>query len=200
MSKELSQMTLEELWKLFPIFLTKPQDCWKNRYQEEETRLKSLLTEAFRISHIGSTAVCSIWAKPIIDILIEMPKGHDLAMTGDLLKKNGYLCMSENGERISLNKGYTEHGFADKVYHLHLRYEGDNDELYFRDYLINFPDIARQYEEMKLSLWKKYEYDRDAYTNAKSDFIIRHTELAKRIYRNRYRTTSVNETERNDFK
>lgn len=193
-------MTLEELWKLFPIFLTKPQDCWKNRYQEEETRLKSLLTEAFRISHIGSTAVCSIWAKPIIDILIEMPKGHDLAMTGDLLKKNGYLCMSENGERISLNKGYTEHGFADKVYHLHLRYEGDNDELYFRDYLINFPDIARQYEEMKLSLWKKYEYDRDAYTNAKSDFIIRHTELAKRIYRNRYRTTSVNETERNDFK
>lgn len=195
MSKELSQMTLEELWKLFPIFLTKPQDCWKSQYQEEETRLKSLLSEAFRISHIGSTAVCSIWAKPIIDILIEMPKGHDLAMTGDLLKKNNYLCMSENGDRISLNKGYTEHGFADKVYHLHLRYEGDNDELYFRDYLINFPDIARQYEEMKLSLWKKYEYDRDAYTNAKSDFIIRHTEQAKRIYRNRYRTTSVNETE-----
>ena len=26
-------------------------------------------------------------------------------------------------------------GFADKVYHIHLRYAGDNNELYFRDYL-----------------------------------------------------------------
>lgn len=28
MGKKLSEMTIEELWELFPIFLTEHQDCW----------------------------------------------------------------------------------------------------------------------------------------------------------------------------
>ncbi len=71
--------------------------------------------------------------------------------------------------RASFNKGYTLDGFAEKVFHLHLRYSEDNDELYFRDYLIENPDIAKEYEKLKLGLWKKYEHDRDAYTEAKTD-------------------------------
>ena len=39
----------------------------------------------------------------------------------------------ENDSRIDFNKGYTLQGFAERVFHLHLCYEGDNDELYFRD-------------------------------------------------------------------
>jgi len=49
--------------------------------------------------------------------------------------------MSDESRRITLNKGYTKDGFADKVYHVHLRYTGDNDELYFRDYLNEHPRI-----------------------------------------------------------
>lgn len=52
-----------------------------------------------------------------------------------ILEQNGFIRMSDEKRRISLNKGYTKEGFADKVYHIHLRYTGDNDELYFRDYL-----------------------------------------------------------------
>lgn len=86
----------------------------------------------------------------------------------------------EKGEnRISFNKGYTEHGFAEKVFHLHLRYSGDNDELYFRDFLLEHPEVAKAYEDLKLSLWKKYEHDRDGYTNAKTEFVVRYTQLAK---------------------
>ena len=33
--KKLSEMNLEELWQLFPIFLTEHQDCWKDWYVEE---------------------------------------------------------------------------------------------------------------------------------------------------------------------
>lgn len=52
--------------------------------------------------------------------------GKDLSeMT---LEENGFIIMSSEGNRISLNKGYTVNGFADKVYHIHLRYTGDNDE------------------------------------------------------------------------
>jgi len=41
------------------------------------------------------------------------------------------------------SKGYTPDGFASKVYHLHVRYAGDWDELYFRDFLIAHPDKAK---------------------------------------------------------
>lgn len=35
MGKPLSEMTLEELWELFPIFLTEHQDCWAGWYEDE---------------------------------------------------------------------------------------------------------------------------------------------------------------------
>ena len=186
MSKKLTEMSLEELWQLFPIILTEHQECWKEWYLEEETLLKKVLPKVQRISNIGSTAISSIWAKPIVDILVEVPKESNLFDYKDLITNNGYICMSQSEDRISFNKGYTENGFSEKVFHLHLRYAGDNDELYFRDYLIEFPDIAKEYEKLKLSLWKEYEHNRDAYTNAKAEFVKKYTEKAKSIYGNRY--------------
>lgn len=178
MAKKLSEMSLEELWQLFPIFLTEHQDCWKNWYAEEKAALEKIIPRAV-INHIGSTAISSIWAKPIIDILVEVPKECDLAAAKNLLAENGYICMSQNAARLSFNKGYTENGFAEKVFHLHLRFIGDNDELLFRDYLIEHPDIAREYEKLKLTLWKKFEHDRDGYTAAKTEFVQKYTNEAK---------------------
>ena len=94
--------------------------------------------------------------------------------------------MAERSDNISFNKGYTESGFADRVFHLHLRYIGDHDELYFRDYLIEHPDIAGEYEKMKLQLWKEFEHNRNGYTNAKTDFVQKRTTEAKLKYGNRY--------------
>ena len=94
--------------------------------------------------------------------------------------------MSESRDRISFNKGYTEDGFAEKVFHLHLRYRGDNDELYFRDFLIEHPDVAKEYESLKMLLAKRYKYNRDEYTRAKSDFVLSFTNKAKMLYPDRY--------------
>ena len=185
MGKKLSEMSLEELWQLFPIFLTEHQECWKAWYAEEEYMLKNTLPHAARISHIGSTAISSIWAKPIIDILVEIPKECSLLDLKSLITGSGYICMSQSENKLSFNKGYTEDGFAERVFHLHLRYSGDNDELYFRDYLNEFPDAAREYEALKLSLWKEYEHDRDAYTNAKAKIVKKYTEHARTLYGDR---------------
>lgn len=186
MSKKLSEMSLDELWQLFPILLTEHQDCWEDWYKEEQNSLKQLLPHVIRINHIGSTAINGIWAKPIVDILIELPRECNLLDISDILESNGYICMAKSANRISFNKGYTENGFAEKVFHLHLRYVGDNDELYFRDYLNEFSDIADAYEQMKLKLWKEYEHDRDGYTNAKLEFVKKYTSIAKAMYINRH--------------
>lgn len=182
MGKKLSELTKEELWQLFPICLTEHQDEWRGWYEEEKELLRSILPEEAvkSISHIGSTAVTGIWAKPIIDILVETAQGRYLKEIKEILLQNGYLCMAESGSRISFNKGYTENGFAQRVFHLHLRREGDHDELYFRDYLLAHPETAREYEALKLNLWKQFEHDRDGYTESKTEFIHKYTEIAKR--------------------
>lgn len=184
MTKNLSEMNLEELWELFPVFLTEHRECWSEWYKDELIILKSILPSEFdlRINHIGSTAINGIWAKPIIDILIEAPYVEALKIIKIKMVASGYICMSDSKNRISLNKGYTENGFAEKVFHIHLRLMNDNDEIYFRDYLNMYPKIAKEYEKLKISLWKKYENDRDKYTAEKSEFIVKYTILAKKLY------------------
>ena len=171
--KSLSEMTLEELWHLFPIRLVEYRPEWVAQYEEERGVLSGLLAgrKIVAINHIGSTAVGGIWAKPIVDILIEIDRGEVMKDVADVLVRNGYLCMNRSDNRISLNKGYTERGYAERVFHIHLRYDGDNDEIFFRDFLISHPEDAKRYEELKLSLWKQYEFDRDGYTEAKSEFV-----------------------------
>ena len=174
-------MILEELWHLFPISLVSHREEWKEYYKEMEEYLRSILPDCkYNIYHIGSTAVKDIWAKNIVDVLIETDE--DLEEIAKRLSENDCIIMSKSQNRISLNMGYTEQGFAEKVYHIHLRHTGDCDEIYFKDYLNNNPQTAKEYEKLKLDLWKKYEFDRDAYTEAKGDFIKKWTEKGKEKY------------------
>ena len=188
MGKDLSEMASEELWTLFPIFLVAHDDGWKDSFNEIEKKLIGLLGDlpVIRISHIGSTAIQGIWAKNIVDVMVEISQSADMKDMAQILEQNGFTVMSSETDRISFNKGYTENGFADKVYHIHLRYAGDNDELFFRDYLNEHPGVAKEYETLKLQLWKRYEHNRDAYTDAKTDFICRWTAEARKEYGDRY--------------
>lgn len=189
MEKELSEMSLEELWELFPIVLVAHSDKWKAYYNEMEVFLKRILSgcPVERISHIGSTAIAGIWAKDIVDILIEVSENFDMESAAKIMEKNGFIRMSTETGRMSFNRGYKKEGFAEKVFHVHLRYAGDHDELYFRDYLNEHAQVAREYEALKLRLWKLFEHNRDAYTGAKTEFIRKWTEEAKRVYAGRYR-------------
>ena len=186
--QRVSDMTLEELWELFPISLVEHDDKWRHQYEEIEASLRESLAgfSVAMISHIGSTAVDGIMAKDIVDILVELPRNASMEAAAGVLGRAGFIVMSAEGERISLNRGYMPDGFADEVFHVHLRYVGDNDGLYFRDYLREHPEVAREYEALKLGLWKRYEHNRDAYTEAKGDFIRAVTAEAKRAFAGRY--------------
>lgn len=179
--KNLSEMTLEELWQLFPIYLEKHKPYWSKWYEDEVKQLKSILPQDTTFHHIGSTAVNDIMAKPIIDILIVVNSTEKLKQVAKLLQERKYIIMSSTQNRISLNKGYTKNGFAKKVFHFHIRLTGDTDEILFKDYLNNHPEIAKEYEKLKLKLWKEYEHNRDAYTNEKTEFIKKYTNTAKNL-------------------
>jgi len=182
--KPLEKMTNEELWQLFPIIVSEHKDYWKDYFAEERSFLKKLLgKDALKIHHIGSTSIPGLPAKPTIDILIEMRDELDTDEMIRKMKGAGYIYSPQPRKPapyMMFMKGYTPEGFAERVFHVHVRYSGNWDEIYFRDYLLKHPKIAKEYAELKLKLKEQYEHDRDAYTAAKTEFITKITNLAKR--------------------
>lgn len=178
--RNLKDMTLAELWELFPITLSAHNLDWSEWANEEILELSALLKDYSPIiNHIGSTAIPNIQAKPIIDILVEIEHHNDWQRVRETMEDAGYICMSVSDIRMSFNKGYTPYGYADKVFHIHFHTVGDNDEIYFRDYLIANPGIAKEYEKLKLSLLPEYRNNRDGYTDAKGEFVRHVIDLAK---------------------
>jgi len=179
----LSAMTLEELWELFPIILRPYNPDWPLWYAEEAENLRRRIGDKIvRSRHIGSTSVPGLTAKPTVDILLEITPETDLAWLRRMLKDGGWTVMAESaadGWRYDLHKGYTPEGFAERVFHLHVRYRGDYDEPYFCAYLRRHPEVAAEYVALKTALARQYEHNRDAYTAAKTAFIREHTALAR---------------------
>lgn len=191
MTKELSEMTNEALWALFPIILVPHDPVWAERYSQEQVRIQRAVEpeNIVRVSHIGSTAVPSLNTKPTIDILLEIANGCDTERLKGVLIADGYIFNPQPDKpapHMMLMKGYTPRGFEGQAYHLHLRYSGDWDELYFRDYLIAHSDAVQAYGRLKERLRVQYEHDRDAYTDAKGMFVKEYTELAREEFGARY--------------
>jgi GrpB-like predicted nucleotidyltransferase (UPF0157 family) len=184
MNNNLSEMTNEELSKLFPIILSKHNAAWSNNYQKEKAILERGIGKEniARINHIGSTVIPGILAKPTIDILIEINDTADIKKLIWNIQSVGYIYTKkpENPPpHMMFIKGYTPEGFKGQAFHVHVRYVGDWDEIYFLRYLLKHPEIALEYEKLKLELKSKFEHDRDGYTNAKTDFIKRITNVAR---------------------
>ena len=171
--KELSD---EERAK-YPIILSEYSSSWPLWYAEEKERLTQLIgaENIVRITHIGSTAVPGLMTKPTVDILLEIAECTDIEKLIASLPDDEYVCLQRQTvptlDRVLFLKGYTIDGFAERVYHIHVRSLGDWDEPRFRDYLIAHPKTADAYAALKRNLKERFEHDRDGYTNAKSDFI-----------------------------
>lgn len=191
MGKSLSEMSLDELWELFPIILKEHNPIWKDWYVQEEKLLNNIIGDQYieRINHIGSTSVYGLLAKPTIDILLEIKEASNLKFLMSVLEKNGYIFEKQPQKpapHLMFMKGYTEKGFAEKVFHLHVRYIGDWNELYFRDFLRLHKDVAQEYSNLKMRLIDRYEHDRDGYTEAKTEFVNKYTKIAKMEFENKY--------------
>ena len=184
--KPLSQMTGKERAKLFPIILNEYNPAWPEWYIDEKANLERHIAaeNIVRISHYGSTAIPGLLAKPTVDILLEIHETADVEKLIASLPPPEYICLNppsipSQPPHLMFLKGYTNTGFAEKVYHIHVRYPGDWDELYFRDYLIAHPETAAEYADLKRKLHQEFEFDRDGYTEAKGTLINEITRKAR---------------------
>ncbi|MFH0891361.1 MAG: GrpB family protein [Candidatus Falkowbacteria bacterium] len=144
---------------------------WKERFAGEKASLMIILgDEAIDIEHIGSTAIPGIHSKPIIDIAVLIRSFKIAKDFIPALRKAGY---KYSEKRSSFERYFFSKGDPAK-FHLSL---ANPDTLYvkrqiaFRDYLNNHPEKAKEYENLKSDLIKKYPSGRDEYSYGKSEFI-----------------------------
>lgn len=190
MLTDLHSLSPEELGKLFPIIVVEYNSEWPAIFEQEKKRLQNLLGDlAIRIEHFGSTAVPGLAAKPTIDILIEIPKGKTAEkqiITSMQEADYHYIPRTDSPPPYPMFvKGYTPEGFKGQAFHIHMA-PGDHsglwDRIYFRDYLINHSETAREYERLKQELAVKHKYNREDYTEAKAAFVKAMTTKAKAAF------------------
>lgn len=151
---------------------------WHHHFEEEKQRILTAVGDpTLAVEHIGSTSICGISAKPILDIMIGTP-GLDAKLPFQKeIEALGYEYRGENGipERHFFGKGIP------RTVHLNVVRFGGNfwlSHIAFRDYLKQNPDAAREYERLKQLLAERFAKDRESYTNGKQAFVERIIALA----------------------
>lgn len=202
MKRKVSDLSPEEFQKTFPIVLKEHNPQYPAWYQAAKEEILGAVSreDVGRISHIGSSAVPGLLAKPIVDILLEIDGRCNVTKLQDDLKRIGFgeelATRSEDPFRLLLAKGMSCGGFAEKVFLLHVRYLGDWNELYFRDYLLAHPEAAEEYGRLKQGILRDIESGKiermpggkpNGYSQAKLEFVERMTAAAKKELAGKYR-------------
>jgi GrpB-like predicted nucleotidyltransferase (UPF0157 family) len=165
--------------------------CWPAMFEQERLHLLTCLPEGLirRIEHFGSTAVPGLLAKPVVDILVEVASLDETRrIIVPILEAHGYDYFWRPSWGDDTPPYYAWFIKRDKsrnrTHHIHMVESGFEhwDRLLFKDYLIEHPDIAKEYGDLKMRLSLAHQNDRTVYTEAKSDFIRRVTETAKKYY------------------
>ncbi|MDR1216584.1 MAG: GrpB family protein [Treponema sp.] len=162
---------------------------WEENACEIIKLLKSIFGDnAIDIQHIGSTAIKTIKAKPIIDIVVGI---NDFNLLEDIMYE-----LNDNGIIHRPNNDMDEYklfviGDFEKdtrTHHIHVvKYDNVewNNQLDFRDYLNNYHEEAKKYEELKIELMEKNKDNREKYTKNKEEYLLNTFEKAKEWKKNR---------------
>ncbi|KAB8126007.1 GrpB family protein [Gracilibacillus oryzae] len=159
------------------VRLAAPSIEWKVLFQKEKKLLNELIGAHIKdLQHIGSTAIDGIDAKPVIDMVAGVTSMADIQnFDKEKLKASGYYHL----HRVKIDGKAVFAKFSDlknftKTHILHVvEYEGDwwSQHIFFRDYLNQHPEAAKEYEAMKRDLAMKYPNNESVYTDEKKQFV-----------------------------
>ena len=149
---------------------------WEELAKEMIVTLGNILGEdAKDIQHVGSTAIKSIKAKPIVDLAVAV-ESLDIALKHkDKLEKNDIHYVGEiNKGQVMYDIGHYDANV--RTHHIHFVIANSTEwkeYLNMRDYLNAKPEIAAEYAHIKEMSAVKYGNDRKEYSKEKNDIIKR---------------------------
>lgn len=148
---------------------------WPDLAHRELARLRFALDRrAVGFEHVGSTSVPGLVAKPVLDLLVGVPRFADAPEALPLLEKLGYEQRQDDTvpERVLL----VREADGMRTHNLHLCEFGGRfwrEHLRFRDRLRTDREVARDYVALKRELAGRFPRDRLAYTSGKDGFVAR---------------------------
>lgn len=159
-----------------------PHDpAWSEQFRTESGAIQTALgANAMAIHHIGSTAIPSIVAKPIIDILVEVADIHAVEERNPAMVDLGYESMGEFG--IAGRRYFRKDDQSGRRTHqVHIFLTGSDHirrHLAFRDFLNAHAEYARQYSDLKSQLAQQFPDSIESYMDGKDAFIKHVDQLA----------------------
>ena len=149
---------------------------WKQEFNSESQKIQKILADnVVIIHHIGSTAIPNIYAKPVIDFLIEVKNINLISQQTPAMEKLGYEAMGEFG-LVGRRYFRKENPSGIRTHHVHI-YQINSPEikrhLAFRDYMLAHTQDAEQYSQLKQELARKYPNDIESYMDGKDEFVKR---------------------------
>jgi GrpB-like predicted nucleotidyltransferase (UPF0157 family) len=142
---------------------------WPRRFEAERARLEELLAPWLEggIHHIGSTSIPGIAAKPIVDMMAGVSSLED--------SRAAYEPLLAAGWESTPHRSGIAHHFSKPGFGLHLTEPGSDlwrERLAFRGALRADPELAAEYEALKLSLAREHP-DGAGYTSGKRELVGR---------------------------
>ncbi|WP_373231328.1 GrpB family protein [Cohnella sp.] len=155
-----------------PVIIETYNEEWPALFDHLGTQIKTeLKSSVIRVDHIGSTAVPSLAAKPILDIQISILDLNKIDFVRNRLEGIGFQYRQDNPD---LTKRYFRETENNRRTHIHIREHGSWSEqfnLLFRDYLRKHENERDEYAKLKYDLAKKYRDQRAKYIEGKTKTI-----------------------------
>ncbi|MET3690444.1 GrpB-like predicted nucleotidyltransferase (UPF0157 family) [Priestia megaterium] len=153
------------------VRLTEFNQNWAQMFKTEAQFLKTIFgDEIIRFEHFGSTSVCGMKAKPVIDMMCIAKNIEKVDKFNAKMSNLGYDIAGEWG--ITGRRLFRKGG-ENRTHHIHF-YQFDNPEierhLIFRDYLRSHPEEATKYSIFKEELAKRFD-NINEYSLAKKTFV-----------------------------
>lgn len=155
-------------------FLVPHDPSWKKKYLDESEQLcQALGRNVVAIHHIGGTSIPDVYAKPIIDVLVEVLRTSQVDDQCDLMHELSYESMGEYG--IAGRRYFRKHGpNGRRSFHVRV-FETSSihamRHIAFRDFLLAHPEKAKEYSDLKLRLVSTSEVPAIDDQNSKAPFI-----------------------------
>lgn len=129
------------------------------------------------VEHVGSTAVPGLAAKPVIDLMASVTDPDAVVVQAEeLLAADGWCYVPPELDRQQWRRFFVKPDASGqrRVAHLHVIRAGHPrwaEQIAFRDALRRDDRLARSYESLKQRLAAEHAGDREAYTDAKAEFV-----------------------------
>lgn len=156
------------------VFLVPYDSRWADEYARESSAVANAIGNLLvGIHHIGSTAIPSIRAKPILDILADVTDVSLLDKRNARLEVLGYEALGEFGiaGRRYFRKDDCEGIRTHQIHAFQTLSPQIQRHLAFRDFLRIHPVHANRYDALKSRLAALHPNDITSYTDGKNAFI-----------------------------